>query len=251
MLFNPIFKTHWIFKEFFSQWSDGDKYYEDDNIRILKTTHLDNDFLTEEDHKRLENESDPYWHNVYTLGNWGILGSAILTNWRIDDLSDWSQFNNIRHGLDFGFSSDPAAYVKCHYDGRNKKIYILTGWAETDLTNPMIADKVRADLGKDVLFCDSAEPKSIKELNDNGIDARPVKKGPDSVLFSIQWLQQHEIIVDEKLQHIVNELSTWQWKKDKNGEALPIPVDKQNHSIDSIRYALEIENTGIGGLDLS
>jgi DNA polymerase-3 subunit alpha len=61
---------------------------------------------------------------------------------------------------------------------------------------------------------------------------------------------QHEIIVDEKLQHIVNELSTWQWKKDKSGEALPIPSDKNNHSMDALRYALDIETTGLRGLSL-
>ncbi|MEA1928610.1 MAG: terminase large subunit, partial [Candidatus Auribacterota bacterium] len=82
---------------------------------------------------------------------------------------------------------------------------------------------------------------------DHGIDARPVKKGPDSLLYSIKWLQKHEIVVDERLQGLVNELNIWQWKKDKDGNSLPIPQDKDNHYIDSIRYSLEIEYLGFFG----
>jgi phage terminase large subunit len=253
MMFNPIFKTHWIYENYFKpiDWKDDQTQHLDDNLSILKTTHTDNQSLTTQDHARLENESDPYWHNVYTLGNWGVLGDTIITNWRTADLSDTSQFDNIRHGLDFGYASDPNAYVKLHYDPRNMRIYVFRGWHQTKLTNPQIADKLKPLVRDDAVFCDSAEPKSIKELSDNDVDARGVKKGPDSLLFSIKWLQKHEIIVDEGIQGLVNELSTWSWKKDKDGVSLPIPEDKNNHYIDAIRYALEIEYIGLKGLDLS
>lgn len=252
LTFNPIFKTHWIYRDFFMpvDWTDDQASYIDDDIRILKTTHIDNQFLDDDDHRSLENESDPYWHAVYTLGNWGTLGDAILRNWRAEDLSGFAG-HNFRNGLDFGYSSDPAAFVRVHYDQRNKRIYVIAGWSDTGMTNPAIADRLKPYINSEVVFCDSAEPKSIQELKDNGIDARPVKKGANSILYSIQWLQQHEIIVDAKIQGMINELSTWQWKKDKNGESLPIPVDKNNHYIDALRYAMEIEYVGVGGLDLS
>jgi len=252
--FNPIYRTHWIVKEFFIPvgWKDDQTEYQDDKVRILKTTHVDNHFLDPEDHDELENEQDPYWKEVYTLGNWGSLGDSILTNWSVEDLSGKkSGFSNIRHGLDFGFSSDPAAYVKIHYDPRHKKIYIFDGFSQTGLTNPQLAGRLNPYTGDNAVFCDSAEPKSIKELQDNGINAKAVKKGRDSVLFGIQWLQQHEIIVDETLQGVINELTIWGWKKDKNGQSLPIPEDKNNHYIDAVRYALEIEYMGLKGLDLS
>lgn len=245
--FNPIYKTHWIVKEFFTpnNWADDQKYFENDKIRILKTTHPDNHFLDPEDHEELENEDDPYWYEVYTLGNWGTLGDVILKNWRSTDLSDFiSTFDRIRNGLDFGYSNDPNAYVRCHYDKKNKKIYIFEGWQATELTNPEIATMLKPIINREPIFCDSAEPKSIAELQTDGIDARPVKKGPDSLLHSIKWLQKHEIIIDTKLQHIINEFNTWEWKKDKNGNSLPIPVDKDNHSIDGIRYATENEHSG-------
>jgi len=247
--FNPIYKTHWIYQSYFDPlgWSENQTEYSDDHLSILKTTYRDNEWLMPDDIYALENEGDEYYRQVYTYGNWGILGDAILTNWRTADLSYHSQFTNIRNGLDFGYSADPNAFIRCHYDGQAKKIYVFSGWHQNKLTNPQIAGRIKPEIGSEALFCDSAEPKSIQELRDNGIDARPVKKGPDSLLYSIKWLQKHEIIVDEALQGMVNELNTWQWKKDKNGMALPIPEDKNNHYIDGTRYALEIEYIGFFG----
>ena len=251
--FNPIYKTHWLYTEYFAphRWTDDETFYEDNDLRILKTTYKDNKFLTEQDCRLLESEQDPYWYQVYTLGNFGILGDAIFQNWRIKDLSGrHNEFTNIRYGLDFGYSADPASYTQSHIDHRNKKIYILDGFEGTKLTNPELAARLESYVGANALFCDSAEPKSIKELQDNDINAKAVKKGKDSVLHGIQWLQQFEIIIDSKLQHIINEFNTYQWKKDKDGQSLPIPSGA-DHAIDSLRYATEIETIGIKGLDLS
>ena len=251
MSFNPIYKTHWIVKEFFGGWKDDQTTFESDSIRILKTTHLDNNFLDPEDHLELENETDPYWKSVYTLGNWGLLGDSILTNWTVQDLSKHEP-TRIRNGLDFGYSADPNAYVRVDYDPKRLKIYVISGWQDRGMTNQMIAKRLKTDMGTEPIFCDSAEPKSIAELREAGIDARPVKKGKDSILHGIQWLQKHEIIVDERNQDLINELTIWGWKVDKNGESLPIPEDKNNHSVDSLRYALEIEHASFfSGSDLS
>ena len=250
--FNPIYKTHWIFEQYFVPigWTDDQRVYEGDHLFILKTTYKANEWLEEDDIYELENEADEYYRDVYTYGNWGILGDAILTNWKVADLSDMMvQFDNIRNGFDFGYSQDPASYVRMHYDGKNKRIYIFDGWEERKLTNPATAGKLKPIVGEEPVFCDSAEPKSIQELQENGINAVATKKGKDSVLHGLQWLQQHEIIVDKRLQHVINELTIHSWKKDKDGNSLPIPEDANNHSIDAIRYGLEIEFGGFfGGL---
>ena len=68
MSFNPVFKEHWIYAEFFKHWDESKTEYKDDGLSILKTTYKDNRFLTYEDRRALENESDPYYHDVYTLG---------------------------------------------------------------------------------------------------------------------------------------------------------------------------------------
>ncbi len=86
--FNPILKTHWIFKKYFAGFYDGDTIRQTDDLLILKPTYKDNRFLEPDDIAALENETDPYWREVYTLGNWGILGDVIFTNWRVEDLPD-------------------------------------------------------------------------------------------------------------------------------------------------------------------
>jgi phage terminase large subunit len=242
--FNPVYKEHWIYGEFFKHWDESKTEYKDDGLSILKTTYLDNRFLTDDDIKALENEQDEYYRNVYTLGNWGVLGDVIFRNWRVDNLDEFEKrADNLFFGLDFGFSSDPAAGVKLHYDRARKRIYILDEIYERGLTNTALAPILREFCGNHYITCDSAEPKSIKELQNMGIKALGAKKGPDSVMHGIQWLQGHEIIIDNKCQNAKNEFQLYQWKKDKDGNSLRVPEDRNNHLIDAIRYAIESEST--------
>ena len=242
MSFNPILQSHWIFEEYFSTiaWTDEQTEYFSDELSILKTWYIHNKFLTEGDITDLENETDPYYFNVYTLGNWGILGNVIFTNWVVQDLSTMrNQFTNTRNGLDFGFSSDPAALSRSHYDNSRKIIYIFEEVYERGLTNPQLATEIRPLIGRDMVVCDSAEPKSIQELRDHGINAYPAEKGPDSVNFGIQWLQQQTIIIDARCINARNEIMQYKWKEDKKRNALRPPVEKNDHLIDATRYAYE------------
>lgn len=246
MSFNPILKSHWIYQEYFSKigWADSQTEYQGEGLSILKTMYKDNHFLTPDDIKDLENESDPYYYAVYTLGNWGVLGHVIFTNWKVEDLSGMvDQFTNRRAGLDFGFSSDPAAFGHSHYDKKHKTIYVFDELYETGLTNPMLAERLNPKLGSERLACDSAEPKSIDELNRLGVNAYGVRKGKDSVLFGIQWLQQQMIIFDKSCINHQNEFSVYHWKEDAGGNSTNVPVDKNNHLIDETRYAFEDDMT--------
>ena len=245
LTFNPIVQSHWIYEEYFSGISLTNKQteYTSDNLSILKTWYIHNRFLTPDDIEDLENETDKYYYNVYTLGNWGVLGNVIFTNWRVEDLSGMrDQFVNRRNGLDFGFSSDPAALSRSHYDRMRKTIYIFEELYEPGLTNDLLAVDVLRLCGKDEVRCDSSEPKSIAELQRYGVNAVPARKGKDSVLFGIQWLQQQTIVIDKKCVNAKNEIMQYKWKEDKNGIAIRQPVDKSNHIIDSTRYAYEIDS---------
>lgn len=246
--FNPILQSHWIYKTYFAGigWADTQTRYKGDGISIQKTTYKDNKFLTADDRAGLENETDEYYYNVYTLGNWGVLGDVIFKNWRVEDLSGMTdQFTNRRNGLDFGFSSDPAAMPVTHYDTKRKTIYVFKELYETGLTNDLLAERVKEFIGSERITADSSEPKSIQELNNHGVSAIGAKKGKDSVNFGIDWLKQQTIIVDKSCINMQNELSQYHWKKDAGGNSLKIPVDKNNHLIDALRYAYEddmIEN---------
>jgi phage terminase large subunit len=244
MSFNPILQSHWIYKEYFEniEWADDQTEHKSDDLTILKTTYKDNQFLTPGDIADLENETDEYYYNVYTLGNWGVLGNVVFTNWRVEDLSQIKdQFTNRRNGLDFGFSADPAAVIRTHYDRKKKTIYIFDELYETGLTNDKLAELVKPMIEEDMVVCDSSEPKSIAELQMYGVRAAGAIKGKDSVSHGIQWLKQHTIIIDKSCINAREEFSKYCWKEDRAGEALDQPLDRDNHLIDALRYAYEAD----------
>ena len=240
--FNPILQLNWIYQEYFKgvAWADDQTEHSDERLTILKTWYIHNRYLTPDDIDDLLNESDQYFRDVYTFGNWGVLGDVIFTNWEVRELTDeLKHFTNHRFGLDFGFSSAPSAVPVTHYDKRNKTIYIYDELYEKAATNDVLATLIEPLVGNYPVKCDSAEAKSIYELKQHGIRAIGAKKGKDSVWHGIQWLKQQTIIIDSRCINTRNEFQQYQWAKDKHGDSTNIPVDKHNHIIDALRYAYE------------
>ncbi|MCM1544933.1 MAG: PBSX family phage terminase large subunit [Ruminococcus sp.] len=240
LAFNPILKTHWIYKEFFGRWEDNKNVYQDDKLLILKTTYKDNKFLTKEDREALEDETDPYYYNVYTLGNWGILGNVIFTNWHVEDLSELiPTFDNIYNGLDFGYARDPNALVRFHHDRKRKKIYIFDELYRAGMTDEDLLEETKSMIGDEYVRCDNADLKTIDYLAMHGVNAIPVKKTANSINRGIRWLQGYEIIVDVHCQNFKNEIEIYHWLEDKYGNAMAKAVDANNHLLDALRYAAE------------
>lgn len=244
LLFNPIERRHWICRRFFNnQWID---FLSTNTLLILHSTHRDNKFLSEQDHADIESfkDIDQYYYEVYALGKWGTLGALIFKNWEVRDLAR-EHFDpmRIRNGLDFGYSNDPTAVVRCAK--RNGELFVYWELYEKGLTNPDIADEVKPVIGDEILWCDSAEPKSIRELQLCGLRAKPCKKKVgrttfgtrSSILHGIQWLQQQRLVIDKRCQNMINEISLAQWQKDRDGNPINVPVDANNHLLDALRYA--------------
>jgi len=242
MSFNPILKSHWIFTEYFGKWDDEKTSYTDDKVSIMKTTYKDNlRFLDDGDIALLEDETDEYYHEVYTLGNWGVLGNVIFKNWSMQDLTEVRKtFETFRNGMDFGFA-EPAAIVRGHYDKNIKTLYILDEVYERELSNEDLYTEGTKLFGKEYVVCDSAEPKSISKLRTLGMNALKAKKGKDSVNFGVEWLRGLNIVIDTKCQNAKNEFQQYKYREDKDGNVLRDPVDKFNHLIDALRYAYEDE----------
>ncbi len=253
MAFNPILKSHWIYQDFFKEWRDDTNHYESDNygatkdkkgfsISILKTTYKDNIFLTQDDIDLLENETDPYFYQVYTLGNFGVLGNVIFKNWRVEDLSELiPSFDNIKCAIDFGWN-DPTAILKLHFDRKRKRIYIFDEVYQQFMRDDDVLKACREVVGKNYVFCDSADPRMIDFLALNGVLAVPVKKGSDSIMRGIRWLQGCEIIIDVKCQNFKNEIEQLHFEEDKYGNVLDRPASGHDHlANDCLRYALENE----------
>jgi phage terminase large subunit len=249
LCFNPILQMHWIYKEYFAGigWADDQKAIRLPNLSITKTTYKDNKFLTAQDIARLEDETDTYYHSVYTLGNWGVLGNVVFRNYETRDLSDmFAQFTNHRHGGDFGFGGNPSAVSVGHYDENHKTIYCYGELYQTGLTNDVLATQTLDLIGKQPIVWDSAEPKSIKELKLHGVNAQGAVKGQDSVLHGIQWLQQQRLVFHKTLLNHKQEFSMLKWKEDrKTGEVLDETVGP-NHLVDARRYGSEKDMTPVG-----
>jgi len=227
--FNPILKSHWIYTEYFKGlWNEAENYAETENLSILKTTYKDNEFLEPEDCAALENEKDRYWYEVYTLGNWGILGHIIFKNWKIEKF-DPDSFDRYHNGVDWGFSSDPFAFVRLHLNMNQRKLYVCDTIYQKNLLNKDSAKMVKEKIGIEIVKCDSAEPKSVAEWQQLGLNAFGAKKGKGSIEYGIKFLQSLEIIIHPRCQDYVNEIQTYQYKEDKDGNAMPVPVDKDNH----------------------
>lgn len=245
MYFNPIFRTHWIAKRFFEgKWI---KYKYDGKILIVHSTYKDNKFLTEDDKENIE-ETKGYVHDVYALGKWGVLGDLIFTNWSITSCKE-IDFDITRYGLDFGFTNDPSVVLKLGIDKQRKIIYIQQELYLYGATNNVLASRAKPMIGDGIVYCDNAEPKSIAELNDQGensLSALPVKKGKDSVWHALQWLEQWTILIDKLCTHTIDEVSQYQWKKDKNGNTLNEPVEENDHCIAALRYGTEYDRLGFG-----
>ena len=236
LTFNPVSELSWIKKRFF------DVGVEDSFI--LKTTYLDNPFIDDQYKRTLERlkKSNEQYYNIYALGEWGSMGNLIFTNWCKEDLTEQiPTFDNVRNGLDFGFAEDPTAFVRVHYDKKRKRIYIYKEFKQSGLFIDVLADKLKPIIGNEIITADSADPRSIADLRRNGIKAKGAKKGKDSILHGITWLQSHEIIIHQECQETIAEFSTYQWKEDKDGNVLPVPIDMNNHIIDALRYGLEEE----------
>lgn len=240
---NPIFRSHWICKRWFK--GEHIKYFRNDDLLIFHSTYRNNKFLTPQDRKKYESYTG-YQRDVYTEGKWGVLGDLIFTNWTVSDVQG-AQFDTIRYGLDFGFGNDPSTVLKVAVKSNTRTLYILKELYTHGATNDVLAAKMKPMVGDSTVWCDCAEPKSIQELRNQGVNrisAQPVTKGPDSVWHSLQWLQQWRIVIDKRCENTINEFSQYQWQKNKQGDNLNEPVGKNDHTIDALRYATERDRLG-------
>lgn len=233
--FNPVSKQNFVYQKWFANGTPA-------NTFILHTTYKDNKFLPKEYIEALleKQKSNPTYYKIYALGEFCTLDKLVYYNWKIEDFDHTQIKGKLLVGLDFGYTNDPTALVASVMT--DKKIYIFKEWVDTNKTNPQIAQVIKS-LGfqKSTIICDSAEPKSIQELRQNGIyAARESTKGPDSIIHGIQRLWEYEIIVHPSCTETITEFENYAWQKDKTtGEYINKPIDMFNHCMDALRYSLQ------------
>lgn len=204
---------------------------------------LGGQFIVEAEH--LKSTKELAYDHEY-LGKVTGTGGEVFSNVQIRQISDEEieDFYNIRRGLDFGYAIDPLSYNVMHYDRKHKRLYIYYELYKVGLSNHAAHAHIEQENKKnEMITADSAEPKSINELLQYGLRVRGVKKGPDSIEYGIKFLQDLEAIVidDMRCPETAREFLAYELEKDANGNFKAGFPDKNNHSIDSVRYALNDE----------
>ena len=150
-------------------------------------------------------------------------------------------FEQLRHGLDFGFAVDPLAYVDMHLDSKHGELYIFGELYGQKISNKKAADIIAKRAGSRLIGADSAEPKSISEMRDYGLRVTAAKKGSDSVDYGMQWLQRlNKIYIDKRrAPNTYREFIGYEYERNREGDFISAYPDKDNHSIDAVRYGLE------------
>lgn len=193
----------------------------------------------------LKNTKPDIYKHEY-LGEVIGTGGEVFNNITIRNISDneIKAFDRIARGLDWGYAVDPLHYTVNHYDKTRKRLYIFYEIHAVSMSNRKVAELIKSEnKNNKIIVCDSAEPKSIAELNDYGIKVVGAKKGPDSVEYGIKWLQDlEEIIIDPvRCPNTAREFNSYELEQDKEGNFKAVFPDKNNHSIDAVRYSREFD----------
>lgn len=236
LIFNPWSATSWLKARFFD--------VEDDDVFTKTTTWECNEWLDDADRNIFlkMKQNNPRRYRIEGEGEWGIAEGQIYERYKVEnfDVDEIRQIPGIKSafGLDFGFT-DPNAFTASLVDNTNMKIYIFDEWYQSGVTNKIIAQKIKEmGYGGQIIICDSAEPKSIAELRDEGIKAKPSRKGKDSVNHGIQLIQNYEIIIHPKCVEFYREITNYCWAKDRDGKPTDKPDHEFSHGMDSFRYGV-------------
>jgi phage terminase large subunit len=226
----------------------------DSDTDFVVLTYKDNEALDASIVKEIEKardkaETSDYWRNwwlVYGLGQIGTLEGVIFNNWKqIDKIPQEARL--LGHGMDFGYTNDPTTIISLYK--YNEQFILHEALYQKGLSNRDIYN-VAKNLGG-YFVADSAEPKSIAELQSYGLAVMGAEKGSGSVLHGIQALQSVELLVTSQSTNLIKELRNYTWDRDKNGTLLHKPIAAYDHCIDGSRYIAQkyILNQSIGSYD--
>lgn len=193
-----------------------------------------------------QKETNPRAYEHEYLGNPVGTGGEVFDNLVLREITDeeTARFDNIYMGIDWGWYPDPYHWSRMYYDGARKTLYIYDEYhvnkqSNFETWNALVKEKGVS--GSDLITADSAEPKSVEDYRNYGSFCRPAIKGPDSVRYGIKWLQSLKAIVIDPVRcpATANEFAHYEYERSKDGDIISGYPDADNHSIDSVRYAME------------
>jgi phage terminase large subunit len=235
LILNPTTKEHWVYNRFFLMRNiKAGSNLEKDDVTYIHTTYEDNkinlsqSFLDQVyDMKR--RDVSRYEHEI--LGGWlEKLEGTIIRNWKV---GDFVTTETMCYGQDFGFSEDLTTLVQVAVDKEHRTVWVRERYGKTGMSTSEIIYHNKKYAGLGLIICDSAEPRLIQEIKNSGCNIKPTIKKKGSILSGLALMQDYKIVVDRESNGIIREINNYIWHE--KGER---PIDKYNHYIDAIRYAM-------------
>lgn len=235
----PKSQRNWVNNEVLETREDRIVHHSD--YTSVPKAWLGEQFIIEAEHLR-RTKPDQYAHEY--LGEVTGTGGEVFKNITVRPITDEeiNGFDNIRRGIDWGYGADPFSYGAMHYDRKRKRLYIFYEYYKVGAKFDAIVCAIkRENKLNGIITAESAEPRSNDELRDRGLRIQKAKKGQGSVEHGITWLQNlEEIVIDnEKCPNTAREFLEYELEKDNNGNWKEGFPDKNNHTIDMTRYAME------------
>lgn len=238
----PKRKQSWVNKKYESS-------FQPTNTFVHHSTYKDNPFISKQFIQEAENTREKNLKRYEWEYEGKAVGSGVVPfdNLQIEAGSITDEmvaaFDNIRNGLDYGYASDPLAFVRWHYDKKRNGIYAIDEHYGQKISNRKLAEWIiKRGYQHEEIFAE-IEPKSNAEMREeHGLRRlQQVKKGPDSVEYGEKWLDDLDFICIDPLRtpKIAMEFENIDYQTDKDGNPKPRLEDKDNHTIDSTRYAFE------------
>lgn len=243
IIMNPTDSNHFVYQRFIK---DTHKVVEYDGVPVqisthpnvlhIHTTYLDNikhlspQFIAEIERTKAENP-EKYAHIV--MGQWAdVAEGAVFKNWGIvDEFPDYA--HHVALGVDFGYSNDVTAVCMCGIV--DNRLYVQEICYKTRMQVADIVETLKPYKGLSVI-ADSADPRLIQEIFNANILIYPVIKGAGSIMAGIEKMKDMQIFVTRDSLNLQNELRNYVWDRDKNGNYINKPVDRDNHAVDATRY---------------
>ena len=220
---NPIDESNWIPR----------KLLKEDDVEVVHSTYRDNPFLGQDYVRMLENSinEDENFYRVYVLGEWGKLENLIYRNYRV--IPELPELDGAKwcYGLDFGLIN-PSAIIKVYlYEGR---FYLEERLYKTGLTNSDIIEFFSHEEKGDI-YADPSAKQMIEEIFRANLNCYEAFK---DVKAGIDLCQRQTLTIPESSDHLIKELRSYQWKKDREGNILSEPAKFNDHLMDAMRYAI-------------
>lgn len=251
----PKRKTSWVNKKY-------ETVFQPPNTFVHHSTYLDNPYIAqafkdEAEAQRLKNEKRYRWEYLGEAIGSGVVPFDNLEFREIPD-DEYNAFDNFRQGVDYGYATDPLAFVRWHYDKKRNTIYAMEEIYGVKMSNKKLAENMYKIKAEEHHTISEVSPKDIDELKfEHGIyNIKQAKKGPGSVEYGEKWLDDLDaIVIDPKrTPNIAREFENIDYETDRDGNPKARLVDVDNHTIDATRYAFENDmkkrrGTGFGRSD--